>query len=162
MILLGASVAVVSPCGSSLRRPHHRVRSTCLRPCHPKHHMTRTPPSASLLLAGAVLGGCLSSSAVAAPKYILVRPPPPPPTHTPVTPAGPANLTQTIIIDDLGWYDTQVHNPDSPTPNIGQLADAGVRLDHHYVFNPTASHSFQPYPTTTSPPPSSPACCTPT
>lgn len=39
-----------------------------------------------------------------------------------------------IMVDDLGSYDTRVSNPDAPSPTIGQLADAGVRLDRHYVY----------------------------
>jgi arylsulfatase A-like enzyme len=39
-----------------------------------------------------------------------------------------------ILADDLGWYDTAVYNPVSPTPGIAQLAKSGIRLDHMYVF----------------------------
>jgi arylsulfatase A-like enzyme len=38
------------------------------------------------------------------------------------------------LADDLGWYDTQIYNPDSPTPRILNLTNEGIRLDHHYVF----------------------------
>lgn len=36
--------------------------------------------------------------------------------------------------DDLGWADTQVRNPFSPTPHIGQLADVGIQLLNHHVY----------------------------
>ena len=36
--------------------------------------------------------------------------------------------------DDLGWYDTAIYNPTSPTPSIKSLCEEGMRLDHHYVF----------------------------
>ena len=39
-----------------------------------------------------------------------------------------------IMADDLGWYDTSIYNPTAPTPTIKNLSDAGLRLDHHYVF----------------------------
>lgn len=39
-----------------------------------------------------------------------------------------------IMADDLGWYDTAVYNPDSPTPKISQIVGEGIRLDRHYVF----------------------------
>ena len=34
----------------------------------------------------------------------------------------------TIIIDDMGWYDSQPHNPASPTPTLGKLAADGILL----------------------------------
>ena len=40
----------------------------------------------------------------------------------------------TIIIDDLGHYDTAVYNPNSPTPNLKKLADGGIRLGRHYTY----------------------------
>jgi arylsulfatase A-like enzyme len=39
-----------------------------------------------------------------------------------------------VLADDLGWYDTAVHNPNSPTPHLAKLAEEGIVLDHHYVF----------------------------
>jgi hypothetical protein len=35
---------------------------------------------------------------------------------------------------DLGYWDTQVHNPVSPTPTLGALAKEGIVLNRHYVF----------------------------
>ena len=35
--------------------------------------------------------------------------------------------------DDLGFYDTAVYNPNSPTPTLKSLADGGVRLGRHYT-----------------------------
>ena len=39
-----------------------------------------------------------------------------------------------LLIDDLGFHDTQVHNPDSPSPAIGRLAKEGIILQRHYVY----------------------------
>jgi arylsulfatase A-like enzyme len=39
-----------------------------------------------------------------------------------------------IMADDLGWYDTSIYNPVSPTPKIAELVGEGMRLDRHYVF----------------------------
>jgi len=36
--------------------------------------------------------------------------------------------------DDLGFYDTAIYNPSSPTPNLASLSKEGMRLDRHYVF----------------------------
>ena len=50
----------------------------------------------------------------------------------------PSTLTQRAPlpaqIDDLGFADTQVRNPYSPTPHIGQLADLGINLEHHHAY----------------------------
>ena len=35
---------------------------------------------------------------------------------------------------DLGFHDTQVHNPESPSPAIGGLAKEGIILQRHYVY----------------------------
>jgi|EP01043_Picozoa_sp_COSAG02_P053075 arylsulfatase B len=41
----------------------------------------------------------------------------------------------TLVIDDLGWHDTQVHNPNSfMTPNLGALAKAGITLMRHHTY----------------------------
>jgi arylsulfatase B len=42
----------------------------------------------------------------------------------------------TVLIDDLGYSDTQIggRNPKSPTPTLGQLAKEGVVLTSHYVY----------------------------
>jgi len=40
------------------------------------------------------------------------------------------------LMDDVGWYDTQINNPNSDaTPHIGELADAGIRLGRHYAYS---------------------------
>ena len=40
-----------------------------------------------------------------------------------------------IIVDDLGWYDSQIHNPDSfMTENIGRLARQGITLMRHHTY----------------------------
>ena len=49
--------------------------------------------------------------------------------------AAPQPHIMTVLMDDVGWYDTQINNPDSDaTPHIGELADAGIRLSRHYAF----------------------------
>ena len=40
----------------------------------------------------------------------------------------------TIIIDDMGWYDSQPHNPASPTPTLGKLAADGILLERQYAY----------------------------
>ena len=41
----------------------------------------------------------------------------------------------TLLADDMGWFDSQVHNPDSfMTPNLGSLARSGIRLLRHYTY----------------------------
>jgi arylsulfatase A-like enzyme len=40
-----------------------------------------------------------------------------------------------LMIDDLGHYDTQVHNPDAPTPTIGELVKQGINLERFYVYS---------------------------
>ena len=47
--------------------------------------------------------------------------------------AGP-KVILTVIVDDMGWYDSQPHNPLSPTPNLGSLAKEGLTLDRHYTY----------------------------
>jgi leishmanolysin-like peptidase len=39
-----------------------------------------------------------------------------------------------VLADDLGFYDTGLYNPTSPTPTLAKLAKEGIVLDHHYVF----------------------------
>jgi len=39
-----------------------------------------------------------------------------------------------VLADDLGWYDTAIYNPVSPSPKIKALAAQGITLDHMYVF----------------------------
>ena len=50
------------------------------------------------------------------------------------TAAAPRPNLLIFMADDLGWYDTSIYNPVAPTPTIKNLSDAGLRLDHHYVF----------------------------
>ena len=40
----------------------------------------------------------------------------------------------TVLADDLGWFDTAIYNPNSPTPALKNALDHGLRLDRHYVF----------------------------
>lgn len=48
--------------------------------------------------------------------------------------AAPRPHLIAMLADDLGYYDTAVHNPASPTPQIASLAKDGLLLDRHYVF----------------------------
>ncbi|HEX4128889.1 MAG TPA: sulfatase-like hydrolase/transferase [Pirellulales bacterium] len=43
-----------------------------------------------------------------------------------------------IIADDLGWADVGYHGSEIRTPNLDQMAEAGVRMEQYYVF-PTCS-----------------------
>ena len=49
---------------------------------------------------------------------------------------GKPSVIMTVLIDDLGFADTQVHNPDTPTPQIGALAREGLVLMnlHTYLY----------------------------
>ncbi|XP_069983032.1 arylsulfatase I isoform X1 [Penaeus vannamei] len=38
-----------------------------------------------------------------------------------------------ILSDDVGWNEVSWHNPDMITPNLQELADEGVVLEHHYT-----------------------------
>ena len=51
----------------------------------------------------------------------------------PAATKGPSAILS-IIIDDMGWYDSQPHNPDSPTPALGTLASEGVLLERMYAY----------------------------
>jgi hypothetical protein len=59
--------------------------------------------------AGAGTGSSSAAAAAAAPRPHLVL----------------------VLGDDLGFYDTQIYNPTSPTPNLKSLSEQGVRLDRH-------------------------------
>lgn len=38
-------------------------------------------------------------------------------------------------MDDLGYYDSQIHNPDSfMTSHLGDLAKAGITLERHHAY----------------------------
>ena len=54
-------------------------------------------------------------------------------------PEGAPTTIVTIVIDDLGHYDTSVFNPSSPTPHLKSLAEGGVRLGRHYTYKYCAS-----------------------
>jgi hypothetical protein len=86
-------------------------------------------------------GNCTSANLPQGPP----TPAPPTPPPTPPTPASPTPPPSppplgkqphfvTILADDLGWWDTSIHNPDSPTPTISNLTKEGYRLDRHYVW----------------------------
>jgi len=49
-------------------------------------------------------------------------------------PSGRCPHLVTVLADDLGWYDTTIHNPKAPTPAISALVADGLRLDRHYVY----------------------------
>ena len=52
------------------------------------------------------------------------------------TPKASPSTIATILIDDLGFYDTAVFNDAirPVTPNLAQLADDGIRLERHYTY----------------------------
>jgi arylsulfatase A-like enzyme len=53
-----------------------------------------------------------------------------------VAAAAPKPHIMTVLMDDVGWYDTQINNPNSDaTPHIGELAGAGIRLGRHYAYS---------------------------
>ena len=54
-------------------------------------------------------------------------------TTTTTISATPPNFL-IVIADDLGNYDTSVHNPNSPTPTLRNLSQSGLLLSRHYVF----------------------------
>ena len=45
----------------------------------------------------------------------------------------------TIMVDDMGWYDSQINNPLAPTPRIGELLTESLHLDRLYVRAQTDS-----------------------
>ena len=49
-------------------------------------------------------------------------------------PEGAPTTIVTIVIDDLGHYDTSVFNPSSPTPHLKSLAEGGITLGRHYTY----------------------------
>lgn len=52
-----------------------------------------------------------------------------------VSSTTPPKNIMTIFIDDLGFYDTEVYNPNAPTPTLGKLShDDGMILHRHYVY----------------------------
>jgi arylsulfatase A len=63
-----------------------------------------------------------------------------PGSRRPVDP--PANIL-IVTVDNLGYGDLQIYNPDSPakTPNIDRLASQGARLTGFYTASPTCSAS---------------------
>eukprot|EP00937_MAST-01D_sp_MAST-1D-sp2_P002953 g2953.t1 len=62
-------------------------------------------------------------------------PPTPAPAPTPApNPSAPRPNIVVVLADDLGWYDTAIHNPASPTPRIAELCAGGLKLEHHHVF----------------------------
>jgi arylsulfatase A-like enzyme len=49
-------------------------------------------------------------------------------------PASPRPHIVFLLADDLGFYDTALYNPASPTPTLRALAQQGILLDRHYVY----------------------------
>jgi arylsulfatase A-like enzyme len=48
--------------------------------------------------------------------------------------AAPPHLIS-IVVDDLGFHDTQLHNNRSfMTSHFGDLANAGITLDRHHTY----------------------------
>jgi hypothetical protein len=65
------------------------------------------------------------------------------PVNRAVAATSPASASQgpktilSVIIDDMGWYDSQPHNPTAPTPTLGAWAKEGILLERQYTC---ASH----------------------
>ena len=54
----------------------------------------------------------------------------------PASSAAPTPLRPhvvSLLIDDLGFYDTSVQNPNASTPAITELVNEGIKLQRHYV-----------------------------
>ena len=54
--------------------------------------------------------------------------------------AAPLPNILMVLVDDWGWANFNLHNPDNPevvTPNLNALAQGGILLDRHYVFAST-------------------------
>ena len=64
------------------------------------------------------------------------------PVHRPPAPSAPPTVPRaarphivTIIVDDLGFDDTQLHNTEAFfTPQLGKLKAEGIMLQRHHVF----------------------------
>lgn len=39
-----------------------------------------------------------------------------------------------VVVDDLGWHNTQLSNPEVISPNIVALQRSGITLERHYVY----------------------------
>ena len=74
---------------------------------------------------------CTSGTAPSPPP---APPPPPIPPPSPPNPHAPRPHLVFVLADDLGFFDTAIYNPNSPTTHLAALAAKGIRLDHHYVF----------------------------
>jgi arylsulfatase A-like enzyme len=46
----------------------------------------------------------------------------------PAAAKGP-KMILSVIIDDMGWYDSQPHNPTAPTPTLGEWAKEGILVE---------------------------------
>ena len=47
----------------------------------------------------------------------------------------PPKVILSVIIDDMGFYDSRPTNPNSPTPTLNALAQEGVFLNRHYTYS---------------------------
>lgn len=47
----------------------------------------------------------------------------------------PPKVITSVIIDDMGYYDSQPANPESPTRNLGRLAAEGIVLSRMYTYS---------------------------
>ena len=71
------------------------------------------------------------------------------PVNHAVAATSPASASQapkiilSVIIDDMGWYDSQPHNPTAPTPTLGSWAKEGILLERQYTC---ASHKTRQQP----------------
>jgi arylsulfatase B len=53
--------------------------------------------------------------------------------HEPAAAAAKPHLLYALV-DDLGWYNVQLHNPKIRTPHFVELRSQGILLDRHYTF----------------------------
>ena len=60
----------------------------------------------------------------------------------PAAAKGPTTILS-VIIDDMGWYDSQPHNPTAPTPTLGAWAKEGILLERQCAW-PIFSYSTLP------------------
>ena len=60
--------------------------------------------------------------------------------HEPAAAAAKPHLLYALV-DDLGWYNVQLHNPKIRTPHFVELRSQGILLDRHYVSAMSSSSS---------------------
>lgn len=75
----------------------------------------------------------LASAAAVDPACTPVPRPPPPPPST--VPRAQRPHIVTVLVDDLGYDDTQIHNSEMAfTPQLGELKAQGITLQRHHTY----------------------------